>query len=155
MSAWLCVCRSVCLFALKRSTQTASQRASGCVCVFCLIVCFSVCLAVCLKVPRKRQANVPRHLKELQDILIRSAWGCEGPNLYMRVCVCVCVCECECSTRAAKHGLDVYSVIFSLCLCARTYHRRSLVSALEMESKGVSRGRVELCQCEMQMRSAR
>jgi len=68
------------------------------------------------------------------------------------VCVCVCVYECDCSRRAAKLGLNVYSVIFCLCLCARMYHRRSLISAFEMESKGLSKCHVELCQCELQMR---
>ena len=73
---------------------------------------------------------------------------------WLGVCVCVWVCvyEGECSRRASKLGLDVYSVIFCLCLCARMYHRRSLISAFEMESKGLSKCHVELCQCELQMR---
>ena len=69
----------------------------------------------------------------------------------MRVCVCVCV-RMRMLARAAKLGLDVCSVIFCLCLCARMFHRRSLVSALEMESKRVAKCHVELCQYEMYMR---
>ena len=67
-------------------------------------------------------------------------------------CVCVCVYECDCSRRAAKLGLNVYSVTVCLCLCVRMYHRRSSISAFEMESKGLSKCHVELCQCELHMR---
>ena len=70
----------------------------------------------------------------------------------MRGCACVCVCECDCSRRAAKLGLNVYSVTVCLCLCVRMYHRRSSISAFEMESKGLSKCHVELCQCELHMR---
>ena len=70
-------------------------------------------------------------------------------RVCVRVCVRVRVCECEHSTRAAKLCLDVCAIIFCLCLSARTDHRRSLVSALEMGSKGVSKCHVELGQCEM------
>ena len=34
---------------------------------------------------------------------------------------------------------NVYSVIVCLCLCVRMYRRRSLISAFEVESKGVSK----------------
>ena len=52
----------------------------------------------------------------------------------------------------AGEGLNVYSVIVCLCLCVRMYHGRSSISAFEMESKGLSKCHVELCQCELQMR---
>ena len=63
----------------------------------------------------------------------------------------VCVYEGGSSSRASKLGLNVYSVIFCLCLCARMYHQRSLISAFEMESKGLSKCHVEFvsvnCKC--------
>ena len=70
----------------------------------------------------------------------------------VRACVCVCVYECDCSRRAAKLGLNVYSVTVCLCLCVRMYHQRSSISAFEMESKGLSKCHVEVCQCELHMR---
>ena len=58
----------------------------------------------------------------------------------MRGCVCVCMCmKAAPREEYPNFGLDAYSVIFCLCLCARMYRRRSLVSALEMESKGLSK----------------
>ena len=51
----------------------------------------------------------------------------------------------------AGECLNVYSVIVCLCLCVRMYHGRSSISAFEMESKGLSKCHVELCQCELQM----
>ena len=70
----------------------------------------------------------------------------------MGVCVCVCVFECECPRRASKLGFNVYSVIVCLRLCVSMYHRHSSISTFEMESKGLSKCHVELCQCELQMR---
>ena len=86
--------------------------------------------------------------------VLRGCWRISVFRQGVCVCVCMCVsvCECECSRRASKLGLNVYSGIFCLCLCARMCHRRSLISAFEMEGKGLSKCHVEFCQCELQMR---
>ena len=62
------------------------------------------------------------------------------------------VMSTEAGGGAAKLGLNVYSVTVCLCLCVRMYYQRSSISAFEMESEGLSKCQVEVCQCELHMR---
>ena len=42
--------------------------------------------------------------------------------------------------------------LLCVCVCGKMYHGRTSICAFEMESKGLSKCHVELCQCELQMR---
>ena len=95
------------------------------------------------------------------------AWMLADFAFWQGVCVCVCmnanareehlsllllfVTIIYMNDPRAGECLNVYSVIVCLCLCVRMYHGRSSISAFEMESKGLSKCHVELCQCELQM----